>query len=114
MKDGEIFNGINQILSIGKVHGQNEPKRPAPDYDKIWFPTPETYPNPENLPSLQRKIYDNITKSQQRDTLDPQQNSGDRETFLKQFVRSKSALTAEQIQEMQELLVDYNDIFAKH
>ena len=66
------------------------------------------------FPSLQRKIYDNITELQQRDTLDPQQNSGDRETFLKQFDCSKSALTAEQIQEMQELLVDYNDIFAKH
>ena len=66
------------------------------------------------MPSLQGKIYDNITELQQRDTLGPQQNSGDRETFLKQFDWSKSALTAEQIQEMQELLVDYNDIFAKH
>ena len=114
MKDGEFFNSVNQILSTGKVHGKNQPKRPPPDYDKIWFPTPETCPNPENLPSLQRKIYDNITELQQRDTLDPQQNSGDRETFLKQFDWSTSALAAEQIQEMQELLVEYNDIFAKH
>ena len=66
------------------------------------------------MPSLQRKIYDNITELQQRDTLDLQQNSGNRETFLKQFDWSKSALTAEQIQKMQELLVEYNDIFAKH
>ena len=114
MKDGEIFNSVNQILSTGKVHGKSQPKRPPPDYDEIWFPTSETCPNPENLPSFQRKIYDNITELQQRDTLDPQQNSGDRETFLKQFDWSKSALTAEQIQEMQELLVEYNDIFAKH
>ena len=114
MKDGEFFNSINQILSTGKVHGKKQPKRPPPDYDKIWFPTPETCPNPENLPSLQRKIYDNITELQQRDTLDPQQNSGDRETFLKQFDWSKSALTAEQIQKMQEILVEYNDVFAKH
>ena len=77
MKDGEIFNSINQILSTGNVHGKNQPKRPPPDYDKIWFPTPETCPNPENLHSLQRKINDNITELQQRDTLDPQQNSGD-------------------------------------
>ena len=66
------------------------------------------------MPSLQRKIYDNITELQQRDTLDPQQNSEDRETFLKQFDLSKSALTAEQIQEMQEIFVDYKDLFAKH
>ena len=114
MKDGEIFNSVNQILSTGKVHGKNQPKRSTPDYDKIWFPTPETCPNPENLPSLQRNIYDNIAELQQRNTLDPQQNIGDRETFLKQFDYSKSALTAEQIQEMREILVDFNDIFAKH
>ena len=65
------------------------------------------------MPSLQRKIYDNITELQQRDTLDPQHNSGDQETFFKHFDWSKSALTAEQILEMQEILVDYNDIFEK-
>ena len=51
MKDGEIFNSVNQILSTGKVHGKNQPKRPPPEYDKIWFPTPATCPNPEILPS---------------------------------------------------------------
>ena len=114
MKDGEIFNSINQILNTGKVHGKNQPKHPPSDRDKIWFPTPETCPNPQNLPSLQRKIYDNITELQQRDTLDPQQNSRGRETFLQQFDWSRSALTAEQFQAMRELLVDYIDIFAKH
>ena len=64
MKDREIFNSVNQILSTGKVHGKNQPTRLPPDYDKILFPTPETCPNPENLPSLQRKIYDNITELQ--------------------------------------------------
>ena len=54
MKDEEFFNSINQILSTEKVHGKNQPKRPPPDYDKIWFPTPETCPIPENLPSLQK------------------------------------------------------------
>ena len=81
MKDGEIFNSINQILNTGNVHGKNQPKRPPPGYDKIWFPTPETSPNSENLPCLQRKINDNITELQQMDTLDPQQISVARETF---------------------------------
>ena len=114
VKDGEVFNSVNQILSTGKVHGQNQPERPPPDYDKIWFPPPETCPNLETLPSLQRKIYDNFTELQQSATLDRQQNSGDRETFLQQFDWLKSALTAEQIQEVQELIVEYNDNFAKH
>ena len=66
------------------------------------------------MPSLHRKIYDNIIELPQRDTLDSQQNSGDRETFSKQFDWSKSALTAEKIQEIQQFLLGYNDIFAKH
>ena len=69
MKDGEFFNSVNQILSTGKVHGKNQPKSPPTYYDKIWFPTPETCPNPENLPSLQTKLYDNIRELQKRDTL---------------------------------------------
>ena len=100
-------------MGTGKVHGKNQPKRPPPYYDKKWFPPQETFPNPENLPSLRRKTYDNITELQQRDTLDPQRNSGDRKTILKQFDWSKCALTAEEIQEMQELLVDSDDDFAK-
>ena len=56
LKDGEIFKSVNQILSIGEKHGKNQPKRPPPDYDKIWFPTPETCPNPENLPSLEKNL----------------------------------------------------------
>ena len=114
LKDGEIFNSINRIMSTRKVHGKNQPKRPPPDYDKIWFPRPETSTNPQNLPCLQRKSYDNITELQQRDTLGPQLNFEDRETFLQQFDWSRSALTAEQIQEMQDFLVEYNNIFAKH
>ena len=94
LKDGEKFNSVNQILSTGKIHGKNQPKRPTPDFVEIWFPTPETCPNLEKLPNLQKKTHDNITKLQQRDTLDPQQNSGDRETFLQQFDWSRSALTA--------------------
>ena len=114
MKDGTVLNGINQIICTGKNDGKNQPKRPPPEYDKIWFPTPETCQNPENLPPVQRKIYDQLTEFQKSDTLDPVKSTADREKFLKQFNWSKSALTSEQITEIQELLVEYYDIFAKH
>ena len=66
MKNGEILARKNQIWSTGKVHGQNQSNRPPPDSDNIWFPTKETGPNVEILPSLQRKIYDNVTELQKR------------------------------------------------
>ena len=66
------------------------------------------------MPSLKRKFYDSDIALQQRDTIDPQQESGDRETFLQNFDWPRSVPTAEQIQEMQELLGEYIDNFEKH
>ena len=50
MKNGELLNQINQILRVRNNRSSRQPKRPSPEYDKIWFPTPETCQNPENLP----------------------------------------------------------------
>ena len=114
MKNGEILKEINQLLRVGKNSGGKQPTRPPPDYEKIWFPTPETCANPESLPPLQREIFDNIAEQQNRDSLNPMTNANDKETFLNQFNWYKSSLTKEQISQMQELLVEYYDIFAKH
>ena len=114
MKNGELLNQINQFLRVRNNRSSRQPKRPSPEYDKIWFPTPETCQNPENLPLLQREVFDNISELQQRDSLHPQSNEKDKETFLKQFDWLKSSLNADQIAEMQHLLIEYYDTFAKH
>ena len=114
MKNGELLNQINQLLRVRNNRSSRQPKRPSPEYDQIWFPTPETCQNPEILPPLQKKIFDNIFELQQRDSLNPQSNEKDEETFLKQFDWSKSSLNAGQIDEMQHLLIEYYDIFATH
>ena len=68
MKNGELFYHINQILRVRNNRKSRQPKRPSPENDKIWFPTPETCQNPENLPPLQKKNFDNISELQQRDS----------------------------------------------
>ena len=82
MKDVTVLNGINQIICTGKNDGKNQPKRPPPENDKIWFLTPETCQNPENLPPLQRKSYDILTEIQKSDTLDPIKSTADFYTSL--------------------------------
>ena len=62
MKIGELLNQINQLLRVRNNRSSRQPKRPSPEYDKIWFPTPETCQNPENLPPLQQKFFDNISE----------------------------------------------------
>ena len=114
MKNGELLNQINKLLRVRNNRSSRQPKRASPDYDKIWFPTPETCKNPANLPPLQMKFFDNISELQQRDSLNPQSNEKDKEIFLKQFDWSKSALNADQIAEMQHLSIECYDIFAKH
>ena len=84
---------------MGKSDDKNQPKRPPPEYDKVWFPTPETCQNPENLPPVQRKLYDHLTELQTRDTLNPIKSSADREKVLKQFDWSKSSLNSDQIRD---------------
>ena len=58
-------------------------------------------------------MFDNISELQRRDSLNPQSNEKDKEAFLKQFDWSKSLLHADQIDEMQHLLIEYDDIFSR-
>ena len=52
--------GINEIISQKASPSEASGKKPPPEYEKFWFPTPETCPNPGSLPSIQREIYDQI------------------------------------------------------
>ena len=45
---------INQLVQTEVIGGpKNHPK---PKHDKLWFPTPETCSEAENLSPLERKI----------------------------------------------------------
>ena len=100
-------------MRVGKTRGGRQPKGPPLEYDKIWFSTTEICQHPDDLPPIQRKIFNNIAELQKHDLLDPQSNENDKTTFLAQFDWSHSALNRDQISEMQKLLVEYYDIFAK-
>ena len=66
------------------------------------FPKLEDFPNIGKFTKL-KKGDDNIKKLRKRDTLDPQKESKDQESFQNQFEWPRSQLTAEQIQYMHEL-----------
>ena len=85
MKNCGTLNQTSQFLPVRNNRGIRQPKRPPPGYDKIWFPTSKTYRNPENLPPLQRKIFENISELQQRDSLNPQAKEKGEGTFPKKL-----------------------------
>ena len=71
MRDqNDLENGLNQLV---QVDISNQKSRPSPEYDKLWFPTPETCSSPENSPPLQREIYEQIKHFQSLEKIDPNQ-----------------------------------------
>ena len=79
-----------------------------------WYPTPETCSNPNKLNAIERRIYDEILALRELEKLDPSQSDGQRMNFLKNFNWDESLLTPSQQLQVEELLVKYNSIFARH
>ena len=88
--------------------------KPAPKYEKFWFPTPETCENPTFLSLIQRETYDQETYLKSLELCEPKSNDHDRLTFLHQFNSENSILTNDQRLKKECLPVELSDIFAKH
>ena len=109
----DIEMGINELIQQSCDSQQPQMKH-EPEYEKFWFPTPETCQNPELLPQIQRDIYDQILHFQGLEKLEPKTKCQDRLTFIKNFKWENSVLTEDQRSKVEDLLVDFSDIFAKH
>ena len=79
-----------------------------------WYPTPETCSEPDKLNAIERWIYDEILALRELEKLDPSQSDEKRMNFLKNFTWDDSLLTPSQRLQVEELLVKYNSIFARH
>ena len=79
-----------------------------------WCPTPEACSEPDKLNTIERRIYDEILALQELEKLDPSQSDEQRMNFLKNFTWDDSLLTPSQRLQVEELLVKYYSIFARH
>ena len=103
---------INQLVQTEVI---GSPKsRPKPEYDKLWFPTPETCSDPENLSPLEREIYDQISYFKSLEKIDPKIDPSQKEKFLENFNWENSVLELNERKQVEELLLEFSDIFAKH
>ena len=76
-----------------------------------WYPTSETCSEPDKLNAIDRRIYEALRELVK---LDPSQSDEQRMNFLKNFTWDESLLTPFQRLQVEELLVRYNSIFARH
>ena len=79
-----------------------------------WFPTPENPVNPEEHTPIQKQILRELQALQDLETLDPTTDAESRAKFLDNFDWKDSTLTPEEKEKIEELLVEFHDIFARH
>ena len=96
---------INELL---KVPQQNE------EQETYWFPTPEDPGDPTTYTPIQQRIYDELLELRELEKLNPHDNETSRTQFLSNFDWSDTTLNPDERQEIEEILVEFHDIFARH
>ena len=86
----------------------------SPSTDELWFPTPENCSNPETLTGIEKRIYDEIVQLKKEEKLDSISKALDKQKFLAQFPWKNSVFNSEQRRTVENLLLDYHHIFARH
>ena len=99
----EIY--INKLL---KVPSQN------PEQESYWFPTPEESGDPTTYTPIQQRIYNELLELREREQLNPQDNEESRKSFLSNFDWTDTTLNADERKQIEEILIEIHDIFARH
>ena len=99
----EANNVLNQLF-----------QEPGTETNRRWYRTPETCDDPSKLNRTERRIYDEITKLREEEKLDPTADDQQRKKFLAKFQWENSILDERERQQIENLLVKYNNVFARH
>ena len=83
-------------------------------YENYWFPTSENPGNPEEHTPIQKRILRELQALQDLETLGPTKDNESRAKILENFDWKDSTLTPEEKEKIEELLVEFHDMFARH
>ena len=89
-------------------------QEPSTNTDLRWYPTPETCDDPSKLNGIEKRTYDDITKIREEEKLDQTADDQQRKEFLANFKWENSILDEREQQQIENLLVKYNNVFARH
>ena len=88
--------------------------KPEQQSNTFWFPTPEILGRTEDHTPIQTRILKELRELQEEEKLNPKDDVESRMIFLKQFDWTDTLLTETEKQAVENILVDYHDIFARH
>ena len=96
---------INELLKV---------PQPNPEQESYWFPIPEDPGDPASYTPIQQRIYNELLELKELEKLNPHDNESSRKAFLSNFDWSDTTLSPIERQEIEEILVEFHDIFARH
>ena len=103
--DSDLTAYLNELLRTSKPEQQN---------DTFWFPTPENPGKLEDHTPIQTRILKELNEPKDKEKLNPQESTESRNKFLKRFDWTDTLLTETEKQTIEDILVDYHDIFVRH
>ena len=103
--DLDLIAYLNELLRTKKPEQQN---------NTIWFPTPENPGKPEDHTPIQSRILKELNERKDKEELKPQESTKSQNKFLKRFDGVDTLLTETEKQAIEDILVDYHVIFARH
>ena len=84
------------------------------DKENFWFPTPEDPGDPQSHTPTQQRFLKELYNLRKLEKLNPQDNPESRKQFLAHFDWTDSTLNPAEITQIEELLVEVHNIFAKN
>ena len=88
--------------------------KPEQQDNTFWFPTPENPGKFEDHTPIQTRTLKELNELKDKGKLNPQESTKSRNEFLKQIDWIDTLLTETEKQAIEDILVDYHDIFARH
>ena len=103
--DPDLINYLTELLRTNKPDQQN---------NGFSFPTPENPGNTNDHTPIQTRILKELRELQLKEKLNPKGDIESRMEFLRRFDRTDSLLTETEKQTVEDILVEYHDMFARH
>ena len=103
--DPDLTAYLNALLRTSKPEQQD---------NTFWFPTPENPGKPEDHTPIQTRTLKELNELKDKEKLNPQESTEARNKFLKRFDWTDTLLTETEKQAIEDILVEYHDIFARH
>ena len=101
----------NQLIIDEEFDAVSPTARPNHRLQKFWFLTLEARQNPATLKSVESRIYNELQKFQELDSINPHISIDYRDHFSKRIKCNEFILRADKKQQLEDFLVDFLDFF---